>query len=207
MTHRAAAGEAASERRELGSRFFAFLAPAPTPEAAQEFLEAIRRRYGDATHHCFAWRVGWPPAERSSDAGEPSGTAGPPMLAALRGAQVTDVVAVVVRWFGGTKLGKGGLVRAYGGAVRDALARLPVRVERERVRVLALCPPARAGLVRRLLRPDAVELVAERWVEDEGGQGDQPGGERVEIELAVAPDRREALLADLADLGVEARVE
>ena len=207
MTHRAAAGEAASERRELGSRFFAFLAPAPSPEAALEFLESIRHRYPDATHHCFAWRVGWPPSERSSDAGEPSGTAGPPMLAALRGAGVTDVVAVVVRWFGGTKLGKGGLVRAYGGAVRDALARLPVRVARERVRVLARCPPGRAGLVRRLLRPDAVELVAERWGEHPGEAGDELGVERVEIELAVAPDRRDALLSELADLGVEARVE
>jgi len=193
MSYRVAAGEAASERRELGSRFFAFLAPAPGVAAAQAFVEALRRRHPDATHHCFAWRIGWPPVERSSDAGEPAGTAGPPMLGALRAAQVTDVVAVVVRWFGGTRLGKGGLVRAYGGAVRDALASLPVRQERERVRVIALCPPERAGLVRRLLRPDAVELVAERWAE------------RVELELAVAPERRDALLAELADLGVEAR--
>lgn len=193
MSHGVAAGEAAAERRELGSRFFAFLAPAPTVEAAQAFVEALRRRHPDATHHCFAWRVGWPPAERAADAGEPAGTAGPPMLAALRAAGVTDVVAVVARWFGGTKLGKGGLVRAYGGVVRDALAALPVEVAAERARVLAACSPERAGQVRRLLRTGAVELAAERW------------GERVELELAVAPERRDALLAELADLGVEAR--
>jgi uncharacterized YigZ family protein len=193
VSHRVATGEATSERRELASRFFAYLAPAATVEAAQAFVAELRRRHPDATHHCFAWRVGWPPSERAADAGEPAGTAGAPMLAALRAAEVTDVVAVVVRWFGGTKLGKGGLVRAYGGAVRVALERMPVRHQDERVRLRIVCPADRAGSVRRLLRPGAVELAAERW------------GEQVELELAVAPARRAALVAELADLGVEAR--
>jgi uncharacterized YigZ family protein len=195
MTARVPAGEATSELRELGSRFFAFLGPAPDAAAAQAFVEALRRRFPDATHHCFAWRAGDPLVERSGDDGEPAGTAGPPMLAALRAAGLTGVVAVVVRWFGGTKLGKGGLVRAYGGAVREALERLPVRVERARVRLLVAAPPGQAGALRRLLRPGEVELVAERW------------GEAVELELAVVVERREEVLEALARLGLVARPE
>jgi uncharacterized YigZ family protein len=193
MTFRVPAAEATSELRELGSRFFAFLAPAADVPAAQAYLEALRRRFPDATHHCFAWRVGDPPAERAGDDGEPAGTAGPPMLAALRAAGLTNAVAVVVRWFGGTKLGKGGLVRAYGGVVRAALERLPVRIERSRVRVALSVPLDRAGAVRRLLRPGAVELVAERW------------GEAVEIELAVVAERRDEVLEALARLGLAPR--
>ena len=193
MTSRVPAGEATSERRELGSRFLAFLAPAADAAAAQEFLEALRRRFPDATHHCFAWRVGAPALERSGDDGEPAGTAGAPMLTALRGAGLTGVVAVVVRWYGGTKLGKGGLVRAYGGAVRDALERLPVRVEGARVRLVVEVPVERAGVVRRLLRPDEVELAAERW------------GTAVELELSVALERRAEVLDALARLGLAPR--
>jgi uncharacterized YigZ family protein len=193
MTFRVPAAEATSESRELGSRFFAFLAPAADVPAARAYLEALRRRFPDATHHCFAWRVGDPPAERAGDDGEPAGTAGPPMLAALRAAGLTNAVAVVVRWFGGTNLGKGGLVRAYGGAVRAALERLPVRLERSRVRLALSVPLDRAGAVRRLLRPGAVELVAERW------------GEAVEIELAVVAERRDEVLEALARLGLAPR--
>lgn len=193
MNRKVPAGTAESELRELGSRFFAFLAPAADAAAAEAFVESLRRRYPDATHHCFAWRVGQPPAERSSDAGEPSGTAGPPMLQALRAAELADVVAVVVRWFGGTKLGKGGLVRAYGGVVRAALEHLPVTIERHRVRLVVELPFERIGAVRRLVRPPEVELAAERW------------GERVELELAVIEERRAELLDALVGLGLPVR--
>lgn len=190
---RAPVGEARAELRELGSRFFAFVAPAATAEAAAAYLEALRKRHPDATHCCFAWRVGRPPAERASDAGEPSGTAGAPMLAVLRGAALTDVVAVVVRWFGGTKLGKGGLVRAYGGAVREALAALPTVEVLVRDRLALALPYERLGAVKRLLSPPAVELVGERY------------GEAVELELEVTAEARPALEAALADLGLAAR--
>lgn len=193
MNRKVPTGTAESELRELGSRFFAFVAPAADLAAAEAFVESLRRRYPDATHHCFAWRVGEPPAERSADDGEPGGTAGPPMLQALRAAGLSDVVVVVVRWFGGTKLGKGGLVRAYGGAVRAALARLPVAVERHRVRLVVELPFERIGAVRRLLRAPEIELAAERW------------GERVELELAVVDERRAELLDALAALGLAAR--
>jgi uncharacterized YigZ family protein len=190
---RAPTGEARAELRELGSRFFAFVAPAASADAAAAYVEALRRRHPDATHHCFAWRVGQPPAERAADAGEPSGTAGAPMLAALRGAGLTDTVAVVVRWFGGTKLGKGGLVRAYGGALRAALESLPTVEVRVRDRLSVALPYERLGAVKRLLQPPAVELAAERY------------GAAVELDLDVEPEARAALEAALADLGLAAR--
>lgn len=189
---RVAAGEATAELRDTGSRFFAFLAPAPDVAHAEEFLAALRKRYPDATHHCFAWRIGRPPVERASDAGEPAGTAGPPMLAVLRGADLTDVVAVVVRWFGGTKLGKGGLVRAYGGAVRAALEQLPVRTERARVLIRVQLLPERIGALRRLVHPPEIELAGERWDE-----------QRVEVDLAVVPEREAALREALAAFGLD----
>ncbi len=102
-------------------------------------------------------------------------------------------MAVVVRWFGGTKLGKGGLSRAYGGAARLALAGLPIRIERERVRLMLELGHEQTGAVRRLIRPPAVELVAESY------------GARVEIELAVEVEQRAALESALADIGLQPR--
>lgn len=190
---RAPAAETRAELREQGSRFFAFVAPAASVEAAAGYVQALRRRHPDATHHCFAWRIGLPAVERAADAGEPAGTAGAPMLAVLRGAGLTDVVAVVVRWFGGTKLGKGGLVRAYGGALRLALEGLATVARLERVRLALSLPYERLGAVKRLLQPPAIELVAERY------------GEAVELELEVTPEARAGLTSALADLALSVR--
>jgi len=98
-----------------GSRFLAWVAPAGSVARAQGLIEEIRQKHHDATHHCFAYRIGYVKdrAERCSDAGEPSGTAGRPILDALVARDIWDIVAVVTRWFGGTKLGPGGLKRAY----------------------------------------------------------------------------------------------
>ena len=183
-------GRAEAEVRELGSRFLAYLAPAPTPEAAKEFLEGLRKRYPDATHHCFAWRIGWPPEERAADAGEPAGTAGQPILRALAGAGITDVVAVVVRWFGGTKLGKGGLARAYTAATQAALAKLPTRHELPRRRFRLSVPYERIGAVKRLVRAPAVELASETYLAD------------AELVLAVVESEVSRFLATLEELGL-----
>ena len=104
------------------SRFLCSVARVETPEQATDFIAGIRKRHWDATHHCSAFRVG-PNAEqqRSSDDGEPAGTAGIPMLEVLTRRELTDTVAVVTRYYGGIKLGAGGLVRAYGRAVGEAV--------------------------------------------------------------------------------------
>lgn len=107
-------GETRAEMKVQGSRFLAAALPIATREDAEQFLEAERTRYHDATHHCFAYRLGTDGTQfRYSDAGEPTGSAGKPILAAIDAQGVTDVIVVVTRYFGGTKLGVGGLARAY----------------------------------------------------------------------------------------------
>lgn len=103
------------------SRFIVHAGPAPSPEAATAFIAAASE--ADATHNCWAWRVGQ--ALRSSDDGEPGGSAGRPILAAIDGAGFDQVAVVVTRWYGGIKLGVGGLVRAYGGCTAGALREAP----------------------------------------------------------------------------------
>lgn len=114
------------------SRFITDLARAPDEGSARALVAAARQEFPDARHHCSAFIVAVPgasPVERSSDDGEPAGTAGMPMLDVLRGSGLVDVIAVVVRYFGGVKLGTGGLVRAYSDAVRGGLETAPaVRV-------------------------------------------------------------------------------
>jgi len=105
------------------SRFIALLSPASSHEDVQQQMDAIRKSYHDATHHCSAFRllIDDVIVESSSDDGEPSGSAGIPMLHQLAGKELCNILAVVVRYYGGTKLGVGGLVRAYSDAISEAL--------------------------------------------------------------------------------------
>ena len=147
------------------SRFLAVLARAETEDSAREFVAEVAASHRDARHHCTAFALG-PTREttRSSDDGEPSGTAGVPMLQALtqfatpqqreagEPGDLSDVCAVVVRWFGGVKLGAGGLVRAYSGAVSAALETAPLD-RSVRVRELSVSAPhADAGRVEAEVR-------------------------------------------------------
>lgn len=104
------------------SKFICTLKKADTEEAAQEFIKAMKKKYWNATHNCSAYIIGTKGlAERSNDDGEPSSTAGLPMLEVLRKNELHNVVAVVTRYFGGIKLGTGGLVRAYTNSVVEAI--------------------------------------------------------------------------------------
>jgi len=111
------------------SKFIATLGMADSVTAAREFIAGIRAEMPEASHHVYAFKVGYGSSinEGVSDDGEPTGTAGPPILAVVRGSVVGDVVLVVTRYFGGIKLGTGGLVRAYGDAARAAFAAMPTR--------------------------------------------------------------------------------
>lgn len=131
-------GASAFRLREKASVFLAELHPAAGPEARAGILAALRKRDHDATHHCSAWREGAPAsAAGADDDGEPAGTAGRPMLKVLEGAGLTDGIVVCLRWFGGTRLGTGGLVRAYTEAAQGVVAAasaqgllVPVRILR-----------------------------------------------------------------------------
>lgn len=117
------AGEARTQMRVSNSRFIATIAPAFSVTEAREFITRIKAEFDDATHNVPAFIIGHDSSiiTHCTDDGEPSGTAGRPVLAVLQGSGLGDVVVVVTRYFGGTKLGTGGLVRAYGDAVRQVL--------------------------------------------------------------------------------------
>ncbi|MCC5925044.1 MAG: YigZ family protein [Bacteroidetes bacterium] len=100
--------------REKGSKFISYLIPVQHDDEIQDALKAVRSKYPDATHHCYAWRIN--PSqirEFSQDDGEPSGTAGLPILARLKSHQLINILGIVVRYYGGTKLGKTGLIKSY----------------------------------------------------------------------------------------------
>ncbi|WP_305369955.1 YigZ family protein [Photobacterium leiognathi] len=112
------------------SRFITYLAHTPNIEAAKQFVQQIKERHHDARHNCWAFVAGRPTDSMKwgfSDDGEPSGTAGKPILAQLTGSGVGEITAVVTRYYGGIRLGTGGLVKAYGGGVQQALTRLETK--------------------------------------------------------------------------------
>lgn len=112
------------------SRFITYLAHSPTIESAKAFVQEIKSKHADARHNCWAFVAGRPNDSMSfgfSDDGEPSGTAGKPILAQLSGSGVGEIVAVVTRYYGGIRLGTGGLVKAYGGGVQSALKLLSTK--------------------------------------------------------------------------------
>lgn len=172
------------------SRFIATIAHTPTPAAARALIDAMRAEFADATHNCWAFVAG-PPASTAhiglSDAGEPHGTAGRPMLDVLLHSGIGEVGAVVTRYFGGVKLGKGGLVRAYGGAVQHALATLPTRLRIERVTFAVSIPYGDVELLKRVLTDFDAETLEENYSAD------------VRYVAAVPASRSDAFVAALAD--------
>lgn len=143
-----------------------FLAVAfPTTSEDEFFGELLRaqKKWFDATHHCWAFRLFAGDRSRSSDAGEPSGSAGRPILAAIEGANLHDVGVVVVRWYGGVKLGTGGLSRAYRETAALALREAPLVERLIYRRIDVLVPYELLSVVYRLLDPPHVVLVEERF--------------------------------------------
>jgi uncharacterized YigZ family protein len=178
------------------SRFRATLQRTGSEADARALVERLRREHWDARHHCLALRVGPPPqpVERSNDDGEPAGTAGAPMLEVLRGAGVSDVVVVVTRWFGGTLLGAGGLVRAYSGAVRASLDEVGT-LRRELLRELTVTVPYdTAGRVETDLRSAGVEVLGTSY------------GAEVVLTLGAPPADEPRLAALVAELTAGAGV-
>jgi len=166
------------------SRFLAQAAPVATADAALAFLAQVADH--DATHNCWAYRIG---AEyRSSDDGEPAGTAGRPILAAIDGQGFDQVVAVVTRWYGGIKLGAGGLVRAYGGAAAECLrtaARRPLIAMRELELQAAFDD---IGAVHAALAAHPATKLDEAFASD-----------GLRLRLSLPADRVDALKAQLRD--------
>jgi len=180
------ARDADAEVEVKRSRFLCTLRRVEDEAAARALVERLRKEHWDARHHCSAFVLGPPPTpvQRSSDDGEPAGTAGAPMLEVLRGRELSDVAAVVTRWFGGTLLGTGGLARAYADAVRAA-ADAAGAVRRTLLREHALrLGHAEAGRVESELRARGVRVLGAAYDAE------------VELRLGV-PDEAAATLAGL----------
>ena len=160
----ARAGDAEIEVKR--SRFLCHVERVTTEDEARAVVERIRKQHWDARHHCSAFVLGPDGAvQRSNDDGEPSGTAGAPMLEVLRGREVSDVVAVVTRWFGGVLLGAGGLVRAYGDAVRVTLDEVGVRRRVLMEQYAVVAGHAEAGRLESDLRARGVTVLGVDYAE------------------------------------------
>jgi putative IMPACT (imprinted ancient) family translation regulator len=152
------AAPAEAQTRVKASVFLAHAAPVASEDEARVVLAAREKATWDANHHCSAWKLRGGVA-RANDAGEPSGSAGAPILAAIEGAGLVDTLVVVTRWFGGTKLGVGGLVRAYAEAAALAIAAAPRRVGTHAVRLRVRYAYEHTAAVMRVLeRAGAAEV-------------------------------------------------
>jgi len=151
------------------SRFIATVAHAFTEEDAKVFISIIKNEFPDATHNCWAYVAG-PPGDTArigmSDDGEPHGTAGKPILTVLLHSEIGEIVAVVTRYFGGTKLGTGGLVRAYSGSVKNALAGLSIKEKRDVITLTAILDYSKITAVRQMIESFNSEIIEAKYEAD-----------------------------------------
>lgn len=170
------------------SRFITTISPCTTEEEAQAFIGRINKEFWDATHNCTAYALG-PKQEqqRSSDNGEPSGTAGKPMLEVLKKTGITNVAVVVTRYFGGIKLGAGGLIRAYSHSVAETLCLAPKKLHTTRTQLQATIDYSLYGAVERFLQDKKLHYEANF-------------GEHVTVTILVPPTDVEGIQKELQDM-------
>ncbi len=187
-TYRVIAEGGTGEYVEKKSRFIATVEPAATEEEAQAFVLAMKKRYWDARHNCSAFIVGSRgEITRCSDDGEPSGTAGRPMLEVLLGEELRNVAAVVTRYFGGVLLGTGGLVRAYTRALQEGLAASKIAALSYGTRVLIEIDYHGVGKVQYILGKAGVQI------EDIGY------GEKAAFQVFLLQEEKEGLLKEIIE--------
>lgn len=164
-----AAEELVGETEVNKSRFLCYLTPCESVADAKAFIKSLQEQHPQANHHCYAFVCGRPEDSQKygfSDDGEPSGTAGKPMLAVLQGSGIGEVCAVVVRYFGGTKLGTGGLQRAYGGSVREAIAKLKTKTKVPTIHKIISCQYTQVDDVMRLVQSIDGKIVSQDYTAD-----------------------------------------
>jgi len=192
--HYRSAGARAEFRQKIErSEFLGIVFPVTAEREFFAALEAISKEHFDATHHCWAFRLFADDRSRSSDAGEPSGTAGKPILSAIEGADLYDTGVVVVRWYGGVKLGTGGLSRAYRDTSSHALQLVRVADHYIYKRFAIEVPFDSLGVVYRLIDPPNVVLSAESF------------GDVNVFEIAVRESMAETFEARLRELRLTLR--
>lgn len=174
------------EYEEKKSRFLASVAPVSSEEEAAAFMDSIRKKYYDARHHCSAFIIGRNrELTRCSDDGEPGGTAGKPILEVLLCAEVTNVAVVVTRYFGGTLLGTGGLVRAYTQAAREGLENAGIGVMQYKTEMTVEIDYTDVGKVQYLLGSRKIEILNSRYTEKVEFDIRVPGKELEQVKKAL----------------------
>lgn len=189
--------EGCGELVEKKSRFLAEVIPANSPKEAEELVNRHRKKYYDARHHCFCYILGEKSETmRASDDGEPQGTAGYPMLDVLKGAGITNAAAVVTRYFGGTLLGTGGLVRAYSGALREALKNAKIIEKNSGAELKVSCDYACSGKIQYYIQQEAIPLEDIQYAE------------QVSFLVMVPDEQEEGFCVKIAELsGGKAKTE
>ena len=173
---------------EKKSRFIATVEPVKSEEEALAFIEAMRKKYWNATHNCFAYVIGEHfQVQRCSDDGEPSGTAGKPMLDVLLGEEIHDVVVVVTRYFGGTLLGTGGLVRAYSGATKEGLLASKVITKMHGQKITIQTDYTGLGKIQYILGQRGLTILNSIYTE------------RVELEVLLPDDVIDSVSAEITE--------
>lgn len=186
--YRTVAREGVHETEINRSRFLCTLAPAATEEEAQAVIARVRRAHADATHNCYAYVIGADASvQKAADDGEPGGTAGVPMLQMLLRRDIRYAVAVVTRYYGGVKLGAGGLIRAYGGSVGEALDTLGTRTRRRFRLASVTVGHERAGRLQNDLRAAGRTIREVHY------------GERVTLDIGLPDAEVDAFRGWLAD--------
>ena len=183
------------ELEEKKSRFIATTLPISSQEEALEFIEQMKKKYWDARHNCYAYVLGdRHEIQRLSDDGEPGGTAGKPMLDVLLGEDIHNMAVVVTRYFGGTLLGTGGLVRAYSGSVKEGLAHSVILEKSSGKKLLLTTNYSDLGKVQYLLLENSIPILSEDY------------GAAVNFEVLV-PSEEESKLKELLTDGTNGRIE
>jgi len=167
-SYQIAASEVISESLVTRSRFICYISPCQNNEQAKKFIASLREIHPQASHYCYGFITGAPNDSQGygfSDDGEPSGTAGKPIFTVLQGSNIGEICAVVVRYFGGTKLGTGGLQRAYGASVRQAITELKVSTKIAMAYKSLACQYNQVNDVQHFVEQFAGKIIAKNFAE------------------------------------------
>ena len=179
--------------KEKGSKFLAFAYPVTSRDECKEAVDELKKKYHDARHHCYAYSLGIGNAVdvRANDDGEPNHSAGDPILGQIKSFGLTDVLVVVVRYFGGTKLGVSGLIQAYKAAAEEALSSAPIKTVKIKSDFSLIYSYDQTQQVSRLMDQLKVEIVAQKFEE------------KCELKGRIEPDQLEMLKSKLSLSGLK----
>ncbi len=187
--YKTVAQEATGIYKEKGSRFLAFAYNVTTVDEAKALIRDKQKEFHDARHHCYAWRLGSGEGEtKVGDDGEPSGTAGRPILGQILSAELTNIVVIVVRYFGGIKLGTGGLIVAYKTATADCLQNARVVTRTFDAELAISFPYLAMNGVMKTLKDSSAKIISQKFDTD------------CEIDITIRLAERDSLVDKLSDL-------